>query len=516
MNCTQIAELLSRLQPGSDPETLELSAAEQAALRLLGERGLVRTVAPVPSDTGAMGALRGELVGLERTRLDLVAQLDLDSAVDVDDDSLLSQIAAIDGRAQALRTKILEAGEAIARAQEGVTLQDGSKVAVTFRGRALLVDLHPRLDRFGGGDLAAFESEMRWLRDSFGVRATRARTILQAIRTSLPLLPEKELVSAAVGLGGRPLDPEAGARRFIDAYRVLASGALTQQDAVLAAGCLAAGASPIQEACADFQGVLTGPLSTYQISPAERVACAVLVQPLDSLGSAQALLEAVRLGSNQPPGRTIPELSPFVLLAIELAGADPGAAERFWALDAAVRQRAGEGPHAAMAAAIGTLGRVPHEEMLRRFSLAYDYLSRLSAQGMVIPAALLGLLDADVDETLDNLRLASTAVEAERLAHGGTENLLLAVKLLLQTALATAPSAPAEPGYRDAPAEAATGHSLGLLGLAVALPVAASSVSFFHEVTLRELSVLDFHPVHTHYSYGDGGDDYRPRRPGWG
>src|SRR5207245_6141893 len=93
-----------------------------------------------------------------------------------------------------------------------------------------------------------------------------------------------------------------------------------------------------------------------------------------------------------------------------------------------------------LSSALLTVGGGPDPAAaIRRFELARDYLSRFNGGGMAVPSAMLAILSAEIEESLDNLRMASAEIGNHRLSLGGMENLSLGMKLLLQIAVVPNP-----------------------------------------------------------------------------
>jgi len=128
--------------------------------------------------------------------------------------------------------------------------------------------------------------------------------------------------------------------------------------------------------------------------------------------------------------------------------------------------------------------------MAQQFHIARSYLARLSQGEMAVPAAMLAVLATEIDETLDDLRMASSEVSLNKLSLGGVENLSLGLKLLMQTAvLATQPGSPTH-SLQVGPADAAAFKEMFLYGRGLeAAPKAAAGA----KAATRPLNPLDAH-----------------------
>jgi hypothetical protein len=160
-----------------------------------------------------------------------------------------------------------------------------------------------------------------------------------------------------------------------------------------------------------------------------------------------------------------------------------------------------------MASAIIAISGLPPESVMETYKEALAKLQSLGLKNMEITAAMLAVLPFGIEESLDNLRMASQAISLDKLSVGGLENISLGMKLLMSSSVIST-------GVRslggkdelimgslisDAPVH------LALEGLLVmnALTLAAS-MNAFHEVSLHRVAVSDyrFHPVHSNYVYG--------------
>jgi hypothetical protein len=169
------------------------------------------------------------------------------------------------------------------------------------------------------------------------------------------------------------------------------------------------------------------------------------------------------------------------------------------------------------------------ESQLARIRTLHRYLARIAPTGMLTAAALLALLDGDEGGVLDDLRLASKAVQERRLVPGGAEATSLAVKLLLHSALLARgnegdPEESAALALRALPSVAAFElASQGLGTLSATLPLLAGSVVAFHRPMLDAAVLYEDHsrPMHSDYVFGGGwagggSHPHRHRSFGWG
>jgi len=124
---------------------------------------------------------------------------------------------------------------------------------------------------------------------------------------------------------------------------------------------------------------------------------------------------------------------------------------------------------------------------------------------MAVPAAMLAVLSPEVEESLDNLRIASAQVSKHRLSLGGMENMSLGMKLMTAVALSPPlPQAPVSDLQSTTPLEVGRRTALGLLGLTIPVTAVVTAFTALHTNSLHRAAVSDYrwHPVHTHYIYG--------------
>jgi hypothetical protein len=161
----------------------------------------------------------------------------------------------------------------------------------------------------------------------------------------------------------------------------------------------------------------------------------------------------------------------------------------------------------AMAAALLSSADMSIEVVTGRYRDAMTRLRRFGVGDMEVPSAMIAVLPASLEESMDNLRLAAASIGANRLSLGGVENLSLGMKLLMHSAaipmkVDSGVKAPARPlTIRSHPVPSV----LTIAGVSVAAGLALSAgILAFHEFSLHRRAVQDFgfHPVHFHYVYG--------------
>jgi hypothetical protein len=161
----------------------------------------------------------------------------------------------------------------------------------------------------------------------------------------------------------------------------------------------------------------------------------------------------------------------------------------------------------AMAAALLSSADISIEAVTERYHLAMSMLRRFGLGDMEVPSAMIAILPVNVEESMDNLRMAAASIGANRLSLGGVENLSLGMKMLMHSA---AIPVKIDPGVKGAapilPIRSPPVPSvLTIAGVSVAAALALSAgILAFHEFSLHRRAVRDysFHPVHSHYVYG--------------
>jgi hypothetical protein len=159
--------------------------------------------------------------------------------------------------------------------------------------------------------------------------------------------------------------------------------------------------------------------------------------------------------------------------------------------------------------------------------VAKDYFGRFTETPLIIPSAMLALMSTTIEESIDTLRIASAAISQNKLSLGAVENLSLAAKLLVQSAVAMrvlqAKEAPAATPEMPVPAQIPPAPELRVapsVGYGYVPPPLLfmpyypfypyypyfwiSPFWAMHRWSWHRAAIGDyrFHPVHTHYIYG--------------
>lgn len=429
--------------PGGD--ALELEQRRAALRELLARRSELARVAPGASAPGALppGASPSgaPAAGADSTRL-----------------------AGLDADIRHARLAVLELAER-APGRAGVEL--------TFRGRDLVGELATR-PRHHDREVSEFLADMTRLRTKLTDRAQLAAALLAQVSPDRQEVDEAHLRAMVIGLA---VVPKAAA----SVLAALLNPPLGVPPAILPALVESVLLDPTPtsiEACVAFSSGLPGPTRE------DALWATMVLLPLSPASQQRAVVEL--------PG--LVQLTGSTLAAALLYRASSSEERAQWtnALDA-VRARGGSVEQAPLAAAFLLIAPGSVADAVSRFGELYTGISRLvSEPALAVPTAMLTMLDLPSPELLDDLRLASSAVQTAGLSLGPVENVSLGIKLLLHVALARQPGAE---GNTPGPE------------LAVALPVprplpsAMQAVSAFAAATVYPRRVI-YRPTHGNSGYG--------------
>lgn len=423
MQCGEVAGLMNRLQVG--PSGPAIADSEAGLLEDLARAGYV--------DSFADGD--GSLAEFHRKQRELA--------------DLIAHRPERGENAEALREKIsdrrreiLELAESAARLESSVSV-GRRRFALTYRGRTLLSNLLTRLARVEGMDVSTFERELEVLRRSLDARVAKAKGMFVRLKSELRDAPEADLRAVAMGLSAREEPSQDLETSFLVAFKALVEAGVGRDRTPVLAECLVVARGPLD---ASEVAATVEELVQLRSKVSEMFGPAAQADPLTpvslllsfDVGSRATLLADAATLRRQvfPETGTQPASMAAIFLA---AAADllrtPASVTRFGRMCGELVDRGCARAEAEMAAAILVTSKRDPANALRYFEVARDYLSRFSATGMVVPAAMLSVLQVTVEESLDDLRLAAASIAAQGLSTGGIENLSLAVKLLVQTAI---------------------------------------------------------------------------------
>ncbi|TLZ55674.1 MAG: hypothetical protein E6K17_05370 [Methanobacteriota archaeon] len=525
MKCGEAAAILGRLVPSG--AGVQFTGTEEDAFRELLQQGFIAQVEATRVDPAESMRLRRELADAAGQEADLrrsLANGELSRGRSFQGRrSLEDRLEAILADQRGLRTRILTLAERDAAVESSVAV-NGQRYIVTFRGKEFLSRLGPRLQRVSRSSVEEFEGALARLRQAFSSRAARASEILRSLAPAVPGIDEIHLRSAAVGLAVRDDPPEA----LVGAYRAAVRGfwapnvpfgpesvALEKMRPLVAEVLCTSGPSLIEPAIQQDLKAFTDLWQTIAKNaptfPEDAMRAGLMLFPLRD-SRERVLQEALSFGSavREVGPTTVADVATSVLLVQSSRTENPTLVPRYAAYFQALRMPSVPEKDVGLSSALLTVGGGPDPSAaIRRFELARDYLSRFNGGGMAVPAAMLAILSAEIEESLDNLRMASAEIGNHRLSLGGMENLSLGMKLLLQTAIVPNPVrgivSPQGALVPESQPSAAPTAPLGLLGVAFASPLLLlPALAAFHETALHRLAVSDFafHPVHTNFVYG--------------
>ena len=484
MRCGDVAELLRRLQNGNGRGSGTAFASGDAdALEELAR-------------TGHVEAFKDELNGsaeLDRRRRNLMERMGRHPEVYAMPEG---ERAAFDRE----RSELLELAESVAR-REGSASLAGRRFAITYRGRTLLSELMARLPRVSGMELSDFDKEMDHLRKTLAVRAAEARQVFKLLSRDPPMRDESILRSVAIGLASTGADHAVAVSAFRAATKALAGRVLLDRAALIAETIVIGRGTPSQqvvEADAAAALELSARIGGTSTDGIDALASACLLLPWGVSDRQRLLHEAFAFrdalasrSADWAQGLPACVLAACIGLPSRV-GALEGLPELHAQLVASGVSHLEAGP---VSVVLGTALWGAGFDPMERFLTARSYLSRFSNEGMDVPAALLATLPVGIEESLDDLRLASAAVAVADLPGGGIESLSLGLKLLMQAA---APSTQGEP------VRVARHLALPLAQGGLGRPAALAALAVLHAVSVHEVASPEaaFHPLHVHYIYG--------------
>ena len=432
----------------------------------------------------------------------------------------MDKLDELEKRERALRTELLNLVHETAEKRYHANV-NGNPFYVTYKGKELLGELGQRIHRVGETDLKRFVKEMNTIKSHFNERSSQARKILKKISPKFPTTDEMHLRSAAVGLSSRIGEHAEASELFIEAFQEI-SKALGQNGA--SSVTLAESLSIVAKDNAELRTLVEQATNLIQNTmPADfdiedRIRAASII--MSSEGDAEAMLEHAmslsKRGTPENPSVAALLASQFgtksgkVRTYSDWIGARDEEGGVFWKfvnIHKDLGQEVGDVLETAMAAALLSSADISIEVATERYRNAMAMLQRLGVGEMRVPSAMIAVLPAGLEESMDNLRLAAASIGANRLSLGGVENLSLGMKLLMHSA--------AIPVKVDSEAKAAVrpltirSHPvpsvLTIAGVSVAAGLALSAgILAFHEFSFHRRAVQDyaFHPVHFHYVYG--------------
>ncbi|MGA1873603.1 MAG: hypothetical protein ACMUHY_08010 [Thermoplasmatota archaeon] len=413
---------------------------------------------------------------------------------------LVGEKEAIVEKERELRSRIIDVVQTSTESRYNA-LVNGEPTILTFKGKEALVTMEQRGRRISRQELKSFLSEIEAARKHFQSRSRMARDILKTVSPSYPSIDEIHLRMLAVGLSGRKGGKDEIAGLFKEAMDrlELPFGLRDSTEMVLAETLVIASrdkedlrkkADMANRLCREsFKG--------YSVSQDQIRAVGII------LSSGEDIDYLVRMTKVIATDICPDMYSPAALVA---CSRDSRALSNFRSI-LSERSLGSSGEGTTMASAIVSVSGLPVEVIVERFREAMSRLRSLGLKDMEITAAMLSVLPFDIEESMDNLRMASHSISLNRLSLGAVENISLGMKLLMTTSvMSTGIKGAGEDAemhmgslVTDAPIHLALQDLLVLNALTM-----TASMNAFHEISIHRTAVSDyrFHPVHSHYVYG--------------
>ena len=433
----------------------------------------------------------------------------------------IKRIEDLETEERGLRTKFIGLVQASIEKVPRATL-NGEAVRLTYKGRELMTVLGQRMARVSGQELGAFLAEMESINGFFEQRSVRSKKILDILSPRFKQTDEIHIRLVAVGLSGRQGAPEEAAEMFSQVYQSLSAATyMDSPTAMLLSEVLTLRARDQSELGPLIQSARYMISNSWDGNPVNedqvRAAAILLASGKDVntlVGATQQIhanycpnswSAAAVLASAEGMGETMAPPTPD---GYAEGGYNPTARtdvviQRHSEIFRAIHPDYGDDVGDTMSAALMAASGLPIEVAVDRFGRAYQILERFNGGSMRVPSAMISILPNEVDEAMDNVRIASASIMRNKLSLGGAENLSLGIKMLVHSAAMAAGSSS---GGGGAPAYGmAAPNVLALTGISVATAFAiGASLLAFHEFSLHKIAVQDYvwHPVHTHYVYG--------------
>jgi hypothetical protein len=414
---------------------------------------------------------------------------------------VVDSLEALEKEERALRTRFVNAAQKVTEKVSFSTI-NGVPYIITYKGRDLLSTMNQRIDRIGGMDLKAFLSEISLATGYFDGRSEKAQRILKVLSPKFPKKDEIHLRLVAVGLSGHPGNVDDAIGLFETAYREISSEVFSMDSSamILAEIIALASRSPtdLRRRLNEALELIKVPWQGSFVSEDQVRATAIIMA---SGGQYRDKVERTRRIS----GLHCPySLSAAAVIA---CSDDEDAVTRFASILPEISLDHTDTLGDPMAAALLASSSIAPATVLWRYWRAWNILQRFNGGSMKVPAAMVSILPYDVDEAMDNARLASASIIKYQLSLGGAENLSLGIKLLVHSsAMATVEGGPGAVGGAPVPAGGSgVPPVLAMTGVTVAAAlIIGAGLLAFHEFSLHRLAVHDytFHPVHTHFVYG--------------
>jgi len=494
MICKDGLKLLTRLDENRE-KRIGLNSQEQLTLEELEKNDYVSQVLVEDFDHNELARARSELIQIQDKKKNLREK----------------ELESMALQEQVLRNHILALSELSSKKERSVLI-NGRYYSITYKGKELVENLIPRIKRIGIKQVNEFEQEMIVLNNTFASWAKRSFEILEYLSPQAHQIEEIHCRSVAIGLSSRSETAKELSDAFVFTLDSIGGILKNQERSPSIAECIILNLKnlskeSISSAISKFFDlkILAG---NYASNEDCAIDCALLLYPLDHFpgDNDRFLVSALDIARKMDININFDARFEAALF-IEVMGfeLDDEIARKFQDQFNEMNSSTISHVITGIAAALIVVGIIEDQQVQSRFSTALEYLNRFSEAPMSVPAAMLSHLSPEIEETLDTLRLASSAIAKQKISLGGMENLSLGMKLLLQSSvISSLISIPAEMRKQYIfPHEMIPLQTLGILTFSM-LPVALIAFTSFHDLSMHKLTVSDygFHPVHTNYAYG--------------
>ncbi len=509
MICSDVLKLLTTLEQNRGG-SISLNTEDKSLLDELEKKNYVSHVQVNAYDSDELATLKAELAEVQNEEKIIRGQLieaglSMQSGAGIyGDDAQLHELDLCIKRQRELRTKILSLSEVSATVNGSMDIQ-GTHYIITYKGKELSANMKPRIKRIENLQVDEFEKEIVQLKDTFGSWARKASEIIKIISPQFPEQKELNLRSMAIGMSSRTETPEEITNAISGVIKMTALKEIGFRPIV--AECIIHNAKnlsndSISDALSTFNNI-KDLARTYTSDEDSAIDCALLLYPLNNLQERnEPLLKNAHLFTDKLSkiiNLDAKDLVPVLLIEIMGIELDDKIAGKFKEIYNQIYSQAAPARNNGIATGVLMIASSEGEELMSRFTTARDYLNRFSENVMIVPAAMLSLLSSEIEETMDTLRMASSAISRQKLSIGGVENLSLGMKMLLQFSIIA--SIPSERRLEYAiPQGIARPQTIGPLQSTLFLPSALTAFIAFHELSIHQLAISDYfyNPAHPH------------------
>ena len=416
-----------------------------------------------------------------------------------------------------LRKKILEATQKAV--PDAVVKTFTGQVALTYKGREAMQILETRFPGCENIEWETLVDTIEKLTQRLRSEAKESYEILKIISPKLRSIDEYLLRSAAVGLAFIDGAPEVKAKKFIDYVEAFTSKSIFDKKfATLGAETAVAHElhdkvskeDIIADTTSFIQNIATQDEHSFQ----QRKAVAVLLMPKprqDRQELIQKILQDAQVSGDMLVTALLwmyaTDAHMYVTMKMRYAG---------WIQQLSKGQPIENNDDLAVAAVLLATAKETDEVLAEKFSKAESYMKQLFSESMLTASAMIAVWPSSVEESFDNIRLASSQILTNKLSVGGLENFSLGIKLFTHDIELSAGTPPPSPGFErvenkwtKAPVTPAVALAGGA-GIVAGATLIGSPLlmrtpfTVFHSITLQKYVVNDFryHPVHSNYLYG--------------